>query len=171
MENSATLIDDIINNESRLLHLFLMMISKDAILDHYPILSEMDTKNNAVYQTKAPRTRRMLSEENKHKFQVSLHETNWENVLENQTAEVSCERFYDHFRKCINENLISLEQVNINSSGQAYISPELKNIIQQRNHLHTKFMRNRNDRNWENYLSDQNHVKLRVCNAKREYIQ
>jgi hypothetical protein len=112
---------------------------------------------------------RVYSERNINKFQRMLHDSNWNNVLNCEDANIAYEKFAEMFSDAFNTSFPLIQQSRKSFKDKKWITPALRVSIKHKNRLYKKYLTRPNPYNKASYKSYKNKLLSTIEHAKKAY--
>ena len=168
---SATLIDNIFTNNyaNQTSGILLSDVS-----DHLPIF--VSTNVSVYHKNDNPTSveSRDLSKQNIDVFKNKLSLVNWDDLCDNNDANVSYNMFIDKFNKlydeCIPKKVVKKRHAKNRCPKAPWITCSLLNCIRRKNRLHKKSMQKPTEANVSKYKNYRNRLNSLLRRAKQNYF-
>lgn len=135
-----SLIDNHITNDVRILHRSRVIIIKDAITDHYPILVDIEQHDSPNHEWSAnhrPRTQINLNDSTKTALCQQLSDANWADI----TSQSNCSANFSRFYHILQDIIKSILMVPVNTNfcpSRPWFNVTHHAAISQRNRLYQR---------------------------------
>ena len=174
---SSTLIDNIFTNI--LDHKISPGILYNDITDHFPIFQILnkndnlnDSKLNNNSKSNAYRSIRNIKSQNIAALNIELNQTNWDDVLTNNSAEDSYTKFITKFSDLYDKHLPKTnKKINKRQEAKPWITSGIIKSIKTRNKLYKKFLNHPNDANKNKYISFRNKLTHLIRISCKNYYR
>ena len=156
---SSTLIDNIFTN---ILDLKITPgILYNDITDHFPIFQILNTNNNNKNKNKINNnnyiTKRKININNISSLGTELSQTDWNNVLQSDSANESYNNFISKFTDLYNKHLPKVKtKINKRKDAKPWITSGIIKSIKTRNKLYKTFIKHPNETNKSKYVAYRN---------------
>ena len=169
-DTSATAIDHIWTNNAE--NCKCNGIVYETISDHFPTFAVFNGFEKHIQDTQfINKTFRKLNDSNKMKFKNDLSNLTWDNVLSSRDPNTSYNNFIEIFSVLFHDNFPLITKIiKLKDLQKPYITPEIKNLIINKNKLQKKFSK-RPLSFGDEYRQVRNLVNAEVRKAKSEYYK
>jgi exonuclease III len=165
---TATAIDNILTNYFLDVN-FSSGIIKTDISDHFSVFYSFNL-NKIANKNKEEIVKRDLSSKNVENFRLSLLNTNWDNVLSSNNANLSFDHFHNHFLNLFDETCpIKKLKIKSKNLSNPWFDKTLLQYSRKKQRLYNKFLKNRTLLNEQNYKSCKHHFTRLVFDTKRNF--
>ena len=144
------------------------------ITDHFPVFCFMNKTNDnsghpnpkAHYHTK-----RTINNATITSFATELNQTNWDEAVNNTSADQSYNKFIDKFSNLYNKHFPKTrKKINIRKENKPSITAGIIKSIKTRNKLYIKFIKHPNDLNKNKYVSYRNKLTNLIKISCKKYF-
>jgi len=171
-QNTATLIDHVYYKNFEFGNVTTGTLLTD-ISDHLSTFFIL--KGNKLLVKNERITNRIYSENNLNKFSVKLPSTILESfnfIANNSEDSKKCWNFFiDKIRHLIDNTIPRIKSSRSTQRDKAWMNPEIKKECRLKDRFYKKYIKNKTEYRYENYVRQKRKVNNMICKAKKTYYE
>ena len=139
--------------------------------DHLAVFQFSKIKTNKDEKVKEKMSKRIMSEKNISKFKNSLDIKSWDNLYEDNNAELAYQKFMDVFSSCFEECFPVISFTKKHSDfNKPWFSPDLLKLLKKKNKLYKRYVNNPTPLNHSAYKAHRNTYIYAIRSRKQSFF-